>query len=113
MLSHPLTNFETQKYDQNELKFIAVYSRDNLPYKIKDGEYVINLDEYSDIGAHWLALYVLNNDVTYFDNFAVEHIPTEIEIFISYKNIKTNIFTIQAYDSIMCNIFALDLLILC
>ena len=55
MPSHPLTNFETQKYDQNELKFIAVYSRDNLPYKIKDGEYVINLDEYSDIGAHWLA----------------------------------------------------------
>ena len=54
MPSHPLTNFETQKYDQNELKFNAVYLRDNLPYKIKDGEYVINLDEYSDIGAHWL-----------------------------------------------------------
>ena len=46
-----------QKYDQNEFRFNGVYSRDNLP-KIKDGAYVINLDEYSDIGTHWVALYL-------------------------------------------------------
>ena len=45
---------------------------------------------------------VRNNDVTYFDSFGVEHIPKEIKTFISIKNIKTNIFRIQAYDSIMC-----------
>ena len=71
---HPLTNFEIQKYYQNEAKFNGVYSRDNLP-KIKDGQYVINLDEYSDIGTHWIAQYILNNNVTYFDSFGVEHIP--------------------------------------
>ena len=38
------------------------------------GAYVMNLDDYSDIGAHWIALYVFNNNVTYFDSFGVEHI---------------------------------------
>ena len=51
--THPLTNFEMQKYYHNQTKFNGVYSRDNLP-KIKDGVYIINLDKYSDIGTHWL-----------------------------------------------------------
>ena len=55
MLPHPLSNFEIQKYYQNELKFNVVYSRDNLP-KIKDGTYATNLDGYSNIGTHWIAL---------------------------------------------------------
>ena len=114
MPSHPLTNFEVQKYYQNEPRFNGVYSRDNLP-KIKDGAYIINLDEYSDIGTHWVALYVQNNnDVTYFDSFGVEHIPKEIKILINCSlSIATNIFRIEAYDSIMWDIFVLDLLILC
>ena len=49
MLHHPLTSFETKKYYQNEFTFNCVYSRNNLS-KIK---YVINLDEYKSIGAHW------------------------------------------------------------
>ena len=105
MLPHPLTNFEIQKYYQNEPRFNGVYSRDNLP-KIKDRAYVINLNEYSDIGTHWVALYVHSNDFTYFDSFGVEHIPKEIT-FINNKNIKTNIFRIQAYDSIMCRYFCI------
>ena len=60
---HPLTNFEIQKYYQNELRFNFVYSRDNLP-KIKDGAYIINLNEYPDIGTHWIALQIQNNHVT-------------------------------------------------
>ena len=111
MPPHPLTNFEIQKYYQNEPRFNGVYSRDNLQ-KIKDGAYIINLDEYSDIGTHWVALYVQNNDVTYFDSFGVEHIPKEIKTFIGNKNIKTNIFKYK--HMIQCvDIFVLDLLILC
>ena len=94
------------KYE-NESRFNRVYSSDNLPHKIKDGVYVINFDEHSDIGIHWVALYVTNNDVTYFDSFGVEHIPKEITKFIENKNIKTNIFGIQAYDSIMCRYFCI------
>ena len=106
MPPHPLTNFEIQKYYQNEPRFNGVYSRDNLP-KIKDGAYIINLDEYADIGTHWVALYVVN-DVTYFDSFDVEHIPKEIKEFINRSlSITTNIFRIQAYDSIMCGHFCI------
>ena len=83
-----------------------------MPNKIKDGAYVINLDEYSDIGTHWIALWVDNNSITYFDSFGVEYIPKEIKAFIRNKNIKANIFRIQAYDSIF-NIFVSDLLVLC
>ena len=70
MPPHPLTNFEIGKYYQNEPRFNGVYSRDNLP-KIKDRAYVINLDEYSDIGTHWFPLYVHNNDIIYFGSFGV------------------------------------------
>ena len=107
MPPHLSTNFELQKYYQNEPIFNGVYSRDNLPDKIKDEAYVINLDEHSDIGTHWVALYVKNNNITYFDSFGVKHIPKEIKIFIKNKNIKTNIFRIQAFDSIMCSYFCI------
>ena len=52
-------------------------------------------------------MYVQNNDITYFDSFGVEHIQKEIKIFISNKDIKTNIFGIQEYDSIMCGYFCI------
>ena len=94
-----------KNYYQNEPRCNGVYSRDNLPYKIKDGTYVINLDVYSDTGTHWVALYALNNDVTSFDSFGLEDIPKEIKTFISNKNIKIYIFRIQEYDSITCGYF--------
>ena len=109
------SSFWNSKYYQNEPRFNGVYSRDNLP-RIKDSSYVTNLDEYSDIGTHWIDLYVgraspkdvQDNDVTYFDSFGVEYIPKEIKTFISNKNIKINIFRIQAYDSIMwCGYFCI------
>ena len=106
-VAHPLTNFEIQAYYQNEPRFNGVFSRDNLPNKIKNGAYVINLDEYHDIGTHWVALYVNNKTVTYFDSFGVERIPKEIMKFIDNKDIITNIFRIQAYDSIMCGYFCI------
>ena len=55
---HPLTNLKIQKYCRNEPRFNGGYSRDNLPKQIKDGAYVVNLDEYADVGTHWIALYV-------------------------------------------------------
>ena len=68
---HHITNFEIQKYYQNEPRFNGVYSRDNLYNKTKEGAYVINLDEYSDIGTHWIALHVNAQTTTYFDSFGV------------------------------------------
>ena len=98
---HPLTNFEIKEYYENDPRFHGVYSRDNLPKTIKNGAYVINLDEYADVGTRWIALYVKNNEVIYFDSFGVEHVPKEIKRFIGHKNTKINIFRIQADNSIM------------
>ena len=64
-----------QKYCQNKPKSNGVYSRDNLPDKIKDGAYVTHLDDYSDIETHWIALYALNDIVTFSDCVGIEQIP--------------------------------------
>ena len=61
MLLLPLTDFEIQKYYQNEPRFSGVYSRSNLPKKIKDEAYVINLEKYADVGTHWIALFYNRN----------------------------------------------------
>ena len=104
---YPLTNFETQRHHQHEPRFNGVYARDNLPNKIKDAAYLINLDEYSDIGTHWIALYASNDNITYFDSFSVEHISKEIIIFIDKPIVVANIFRIQAYYSLMCGYFCI------
>ena len=78
ILPHPLTNFEIQKY-KNEPRFNGVFSRNNLPKKIKDGTYIINLDEYANVGTHWIALFCKNNEIVYFDSFGVAYIPKEIK----------------------------------
>ena len=67
MSPHSLTNFEIQKYYKNEPRFNGVFW---------------NLDEYADVGTHWIALFCNNNTVIYFDSFGVEHVPEEIKEFI-------------------------------
>ena len=104
MSPHPLTNFEIQKYYQNKPKFNCVYSRNNLA-KIKDGTYLINLDDFKSIGTHWLALYVKGNNIIYFDSFGIEHISKVIKRFIENKNIITNICRMQSCDLISCEYF--------
>ena len=104
---HPLTNIEISEYYANEPRFNGVYSRDNLPKTIKKGAYIINLDEYENTGTHWIALFVKPKYTVYFDSFGIEHIPKEINKFIN-NDIKSNVFRIQAYDSIMCGYFCLE-----
>ena len=107
ILPHPLTNFEIQKYYESEPRFNGVFSINNLPKKIKDGAYIINLDEYADVGTHWIALFCNKNNIIYFDSFGVEHVPKEIKKFINNKNIIASIFRIQANDSVMCGYFCI------
>ena len=95
-----------QKYYQNEPKFNGVSSRNDLP-GIKDEAYIISRDEYKSIETYLIALYVSYNNVTYFDSFGVEHIPKGIRKFIGNKNIITNIYKIQPYDSIRCEYFCI------
>ena len=85
--------------------------------KLLKGAYVINLDEYENTGTHWVALFVKPKYTVYFDSFGIEHIPKEINKFIGSKelgsavgnnDIESNIFRIQAYDSIMCGYFFIE-----
>ena len=66
MLPHLLKNFEIQKYYQNEPKVNGAFSRNIFPKEIKDGAYVINLDEYADVGTHWIALFCNRNEIVFF-----------------------------------------------
>ena len=86
------SNFEIQKYYQNEPEFNGVYSRNNL-------------SKNKSIGTHWIALYVNAENVTYFDSFVVEHVPRKILKIIGNKNMITNIYKIREYNLIIGGYF--------
>ena len=97
----------------------GVFSKSNLPKKIKDGAYLINIDEYEDLDTYQITLFCSRNEIFYFDSFGVEHIPEEIKTFVEEfldrpsssasqnKNIKANIFRVQANDSVICGYFCI------
>ena len=58
-------------------KVNSVSSRNNFP-KLKEGAYIVNFDEWTSIETLWIALYVNNENVAYFDRFGVEYIPKEL-----------------------------------
>ena len=68
---------------------------------------MINLDEYADVGTHWIALFCKRSEIVYFDSFGVELVPEEIKEFIRNKSINANIFRVQSNDSIMCGYFCI------
>ena len=98
MLPHPLTNFEIQKYYQNEPRSNGVFSRDNLPKKIKVGAYIINLGEYVDVGTHWIALFYRKSEIVYFGSLVLNMFLKKI----GTKNIKAITFRVQSNSSVMC-----------
>ena len=109
---YPLTYFEIQKYYQNEPKLNGAFSINYLP-KIKHRSHIKNLDQYKSVEIRWRAFYVNGNntrasyDAIYFNSFGVEHIPKDIKKSIASKTIITNIYRIQAYDSIICGYFCI------
>ena len=82
---------------------MALFSRNNLP-RIKDGAYIINLDDKKSKGTHWVTLFIERNTV-YFDSFGMEYIPQELSNKIKDKSIIHNIFRTQDNASIMCGFY--------
>ena len=78
-----------------------------MPKKIKDETYVINVDEYPDVGTHCIALLCKKIEIAYFDSFGVEHVPEKIKDFIGNKNIKATIFRVQSNNPTMCGYFCI------
>ena len=58
---------------------------------LKNGAYLINLDEYKDVGTHWISLFCNRSEIVYFDSFGFEDVPEEFKEFVENKNIKANI----------------------
>ena len=110
--SHPLTNFEIQKYYQNEPIFNGLYSRNNLPKKVRDGAYVINLNEYVYVGTDWIAFFCNRNEIVHFGSFGVGNVPEEIKEFVWNKNIIANIFLVQANNLVMFGYFCIGFIAL-
>ena len=124
MLLYPLTNFEIQKYHQNELKFNGAYSSKYSP-KIQNGVYVINIDKFKLIWTYWIAFYLNDNsestsyDGIYFGSFRIEHIQKKKKKEKIKKNSQENkniikkIFIEYKHTSQQCeDTLVLDLLIL-
>ena len=110
MPPHPLTNFEIQKCYENEPRFNGACSRNNQSKKEKDGVYVINLDEYADVGTHWIALFCNRSEILCFGSFRVEHVPEEIKKLAGNQNIIANIFRVKVNNSIMCGYFCIGII---
>ena len=85
----------------NQYLMVCILETTSLK-KTKDTAYVINLDEYPDVDTHWVGFFCNRTEIVYFDSFCVEHFPKEIKEFIGNKNIKANIFRVQANSSIAC-----------
>ena len=71
---------------------------------------MINLDKFKNTGTHKLHS---KNEVIYFDGFGVEYISKEIKKFVGNKDIKTNMFRIRDYNSIMCGYFYILFILFC
>ena len=105
MLFHPLKILKYKSIIKMNQDLIVFFEEIIYLKKIKDGAYLINLDEYANVGTHWIALFCNRNEIVYFDSFGVEHAPEKIKEFALNKNIKAYIFQIQANDSVMCGYF--------
>ena len=91
VLSHCLSNIEITKYFSFEPKFIDIFSRDNLP-RIKDGAYVMNLDDKRSIRISWVVLFIDKNKIVYFDSFEMKYILQDLLNKTKDKSITSNIF---------------------
>ena len=97
---------EITHYFDYEPRFNGVFSRNNL-LRMKDGKYVINLDDKNSKGTHWVSLFIDRNTALYFDSFGIKYIPQEVLNKIKDKSIIHNIFRIQDNESIMCGFYCI------
>ena len=88
------------------LDLMALFQKNNLP-RIKDGAYVINLDDKNSKETHWVSLFIDRNTAIYFDSFGIEYIPQEVLNKIKDKSITHNIFRIQNNESVMCGFYCI------
>ena len=103
---HPSNNMEITNYFNYEPKFNGAFSRNNLS-RIKDGAYVMNLDDKNSKGTHWISSFIDRNAAVYFVSFLIQYIPSEVLNKIIDKSITHKIFRIQGNESVMCGFYCI------
>ena len=106
VLRHSLSNIEITNYFKYQPRFKGVFSRNNLP-RIKDGTYIINLDNKNSKGTHKVSLFTDRNTVVNFDSFGIKYIPLDVVNKFKHKLITHNIFRIQDKESITCGFYCI------
>ena len=106
VLLHPLSNIDITNYFNYKPRFHGVFSRNNL-HRIKDGAYVMNLDDKKRKGTHQVSLFNVRNTAVYFDSFGIEDIPSEALKKIKDKSITCNAFRMQDNESILCGFYCI------
>ena len=101
-----LNNIEITNYFKYEPRFNSIFSRNNLP-RIKDGAYVIHLDDKNSKGTYWVSVFIDRNKTVYFHSFGIGYFPQEILDKIRDESITHNIFRIQDNESIMCGFYCI------
>ena len=105
----PLKNIQITNYFNYKPKLNGAFSRNNLP-RIKDGVYIINLDDKKSNITHWVSLFTDRSAPVYLDSFGIEYIPQEISNNIKHKSITHNTFRIQGNKSIMSGFYCITLI---
>lgn len=94
------------------IKLNGIYSKDELPSRLKNGCYIINLDNSTGEGTHWTAFYKYNKTIYYFDSFGFPPPQNEINIFFKgHDQLKYNDIEIQDEKSILCGYFCIGFFI--
>ena len=96
---NPLNNIKITNYLHYEPRLNGLFSRNNLP-RIKDGAFVINLDDTDSKGKHWVSLLIDKNTAVSFESFGIEYIALEVLNKIRDKSVTHNIFRMQDNESI-------------
>ena len=105
-----LSNVQIDQYYKGVKKYGGCFSRDNLPKKIQNKCYIINLDSITGPGTHWLSVMNVDPDECYyFDSYGVVNAPIEIEKFMSTsgKTIGRNHVDLQAINTDSCGEFCI------
>lgn len=105
---HALSNVEIDHYFTGRPEWGGCYPKDQLPSKMQDKYYIINLDDAKNGGTHWVMTCISNNKVLYFDPFGVT-CPIEALQFMktTKKRIYYSMLTLQDLDSVVCGYYCI------
>lgn len=108
----PLTNIDILECAKHIPYFRGVFMKDKLPKKLKQIECgIVNLDNSTNKGTHWVAYVKLNNYCEYFDSYGNLKPPLELLKYLKRCNLFYNYNRFQNFNAINCGHLCLEYLL--